>query len=131
MRRDHPAVVGELERLASVADARDAAVASAAAAGDDATPYLEEVAKRARAAADRARALVDDPYAAPVRAVPIPRVHCSQLSLARFRREYVARAEPVVICGLGPHLTEDGERGERVARCADGPRGLLTLTPPR
>ena len=53
MRRDHPAVVGELERLASVADARDAAVASAAAAGDDATPYLEEVAKRARAAADR------------------------------------------------------------------------------
>ena len=57
MRRDHPAVVGELERLASVADARDAAVASAAAAGDDATPYLEEVAKRARAAADRARAL--------------------------------------------------------------------------
>ena len=114
MRRDHPAVVGELERLASVADARDAAVASAAAAGEDATPYLEEVAKRARAAADRARALVDDPTAAPVRAVPIPRVHCSQLSLARFRREYVARAEPVVICGLGPHLTEDGERGDRL-----------------
>ena len=59
-----------------------------------------------------ARALATDASARPIPAKPIPRVHCSRLSLATFRREYVARKEPVVICGLGPHLTEDGERGD-------------------
>ena len=38
-------------------------------------------------------------------------MHCSELSLARFRREFCVPALPVVITGLGPHLTEDGERG--------------------
>ena len=112
MLADHPAVAAELARLDAVADAREAAAAEARDAGDDAAVYVEEVAGRARWAADRARALATDASARPVPAKPIPRVHCSRLSLATFRREYVARKEPVVICGLGPHLTEDGERGD-------------------
>ena len=89
MRADHPAVAAELARLDAVADAREAAAAEARDAGDDAAVYVEEVAGRARWAADRARALATDASARPVPAKPIPRVHCSRLSLATFRREYV------------------------------------------
>ena len=60
MRADHPAVAAELVRLDAVADAREAAAAEARDAGDDAAVYGEEVAGRARWAADRARALATD-----------------------------------------------------------------------
>ena len=102
-------VTAELARLSSVADARDAA--AAAAAESEQHPYLVEVARRARAAHDLAAALAASPPSAPPAARSIPRVHCSELSLARFRREFCVPALPVVITGLGPHLTEDGERG--------------------
>ena len=38
----------------------------------------------------------------------IPRVRCETLSLARFRRDFVIPQRPVIIVGLGPHLTSDG-----------------------
>lgn len=104
-----PFVTAELARLSSVADARDAA--AAAAAESEQHPYLVEVARRARAAHDLAASLAASPPSAPRAALPVPRVHCSELSLARFRREFCVPALPVVITGLGPHLTEDGERG--------------------
>lgn len=125
MRMDgsHPSVTAELARLRAVAEAREAAAAAAAAAGDDAQPYLAEVASRARAAFDVAASFVaaasassssGSPLVPPPPPKPIPRVHCTELSLARFRREFVDTATPVVITGLGPHLTEDGDSGDRL-----------------
>ena len=108
-----PEVHAELARLQAVAEAREDA---AAAAEPEVRPYFEEVAKRARAAHAAACALVADPPAGgPPPPLPVPRVHCSELSLARFRREFCQRSAPVVITGLGPHLTEDGEKGADLA----------------
>ena len=108
-----PEVHAELARLQAVAEAREDA---AAAAELEVRPYFEEVAKRARAAHAAACALVADPPAGgPPPPLPVPRVHCSELSLARFRREFCQRSAPVVITGLGPHLTEDGEKGADLA----------------
>ena len=107
---DHPPEVhAELERLAAVATAREEALG--AAAESDAKPYLEEVARRARAASTAAAALVSNPPEYPPVPLTIPRIHCTQLSLARFRREFCVPGAPVVITGLGNHLTEDGDRG--------------------
>lgn len=113
----HPSVIAELARLSAVADARESAAAAAAAASDDAHPYLAEVARRARGASDAAASLAASSHSRRPRPPPpqtIPRVHCSELSLARFRREYVTPAVPVVITGLGPHLTEDGAAGHEL-----------------
>ena len=106
------ALAAELARLARVAEARESA---AAGASDDAAPYLAEVARRARAAHDvaarRAETLASETPPRECVARPVPRVHCASLSLAAFRREYGAARSPVVIEGLGPHLTEDGAEG--------------------
>ena len=108
-----PEVHAELARLQAVAEAREAA---AAAAEPEGRPYFEEVSTRARAAHAAACALVADPPAGgPPPPLPVPRVHCSELPLARFRREFCSRSAPVVITGLGPHLTEDGEKGAELA----------------
>jgi solute carrier family 25 thiamine pyrophosphate transporter 19 len=107
---DHPPEVhAELARLQAVAEARESA---AAAAEPDGRAYLEEVAKRARAAHVAASSLASHPpQGGPPAPLPVPRVHCTELSLARFRREFCSKSEPVVITGLGSHLTEDGARG--------------------
>jgi hypothetical protein len=113
MDRSHPSVAAELARLSAVAAAREAAVAATALA--DAHPYHAEVARRARRTSDAAVSLAtSSTLPQPPAPRTIPRVHCSQLSLARFRREYVSTATPVVITGLGPHLTEDGCAGHEL-----------------
>jgi len=107
---DHPPEVhAELARLSSVAIAREEAAAAEMSAPYK--KYLTEVANRARAAHEKAAALVASPPAVPPPPLSVSRVHCTELSLARFRKEFCSRSEPVVITGLGPHLTEDGERG--------------------
>ena len=114
----HPSdtVAAELARLAAVADAREAAAAASLGAKEDAHPYVAEVARRARAASDAAAELASSPerLARLPPAQRIPRVHCCELSLKAFREEYCAKAKPVVITGLGPHLTEDGEHGHEL-----------------
>ena len=124
--RAHPGRIGVAHAAASVGRARRGArpagargggsrVRAAAGASDDAAPYLAEVARRARAAHDvaarRAETLASETPPRECVARPVPRVHCASLSLAAFRREYGAARSPVVIEGLGPHLTEDGADG--------------------
>jgi|EP00982_Pelagococcus_subviridis_P005902 solute carrier family 25 thiamine pyrophosphate transporter 19 len=110
-----PAVDAELARLLSIADARDVAASdaetSASGADGDGALYLREVANRARAAHDAVRALVESAPSSsskPRGPLAIPRVRCETLSLARFRRDFVIPQRPVIIVGLGPHLTSDG-----------------------
>ena len=108
--------------MSAVAEALE--TAAAAAVSDEGYLYVAEVARRARSASDAVASLVASsssssarpPTAPPAAAsvATIPRVHCSQLSLARFRREHVVPAVPVVITGLGPHLTEDGASGHEL-----------------
>ncbi|CEG00182.1 JmjC domain [Ostreococcus tauri] len=75
--------------------------------------YALEIARRAKDAARKIASKTSTCAAPSARAVP--REHCSSLSCARFRREYVRRDVPVVITGLRDVLTEDGADGERCA----------------
>ena len=101
MTRHHPSAVAvELARLSAVADARLAAAAAAEQSSDPAHPYLAEVGRRAAhaATAAAAAAAAATPLAISPKLPPRPviRIHCSELSLARFRREFVGTATPVV-----------------------------------
>jgi len=81
--------------------------------------YREEIARRVDAALVKCRQrreafdtdrAMSKPFKERVR-----RVHASTLSLAAFRRDFVATDSPVVITGLGDVLTEDGADGEKCA----------------
>ena len=75
--------------------------------------YREDIARRVEAALDACRKVSETtPTTTPPAAMSVQRVHASTLSLAAFRREYVATDTPVVITGLGDELTEDGADGE-------------------
>ena len=104
------------ERAAAASD--EEAQRSGGDAGE--AVYAADTARRAAWAAQHAAAALEalpvdsDDAAAPLpRRAPLPvrRVHASKLSLSSFRREVEARGEPVVLEGLGAHLTEDGAAG--------------------
>ena len=105
-------VDAEIARL----DAESCALASQARDEPDAgaREYLEACAHRAAAARDTVRASASS-SAPPERARSVTRERAERLTPERFRREYVAADEPVVIEGLGDALTEDGEKGEKCA----------------
>ena len=106
------AAVEELEARA----ARQRAAAEATAASVGATGparYAAETARRSAAAAATARRAVAGAKKGqqpplPARPRPVPRVNAGELSLRAFRQELQRANAPVVLEGLGEHLTEDG-----------------------
>ena len=72
--------------------------------------YRRETAKRSREAAEAAERLASDEGRVREEARDIERVHVSKLSLRAFREEVEAKQVPVVLTGLGEHLTEDGDK---------------------
>ena len=103
------AAVRELE--ARAARQRAAAEATAASAGVAAGParYAAETARRSAAAAATARRAVAGAKKPPATAPrPVRRVNAGELSLRAFRQELQRANAPVVLEGLGEHLTEDG-----------------------
>ena len=102
----------ELARLDGIASQLEAK-ASEADREEPGTAYVLEVAKKARAAHAMCTVLVDSLAETPREPEPvreIPRVACTDLSLAAFRRDYVALGRPVVITGLP--TTEYGAESE-------------------
>ena len=78
--------------------------------------YREEIVRRVEAALDKCRKISETVTTkAATTTMAVRRVHASTLSLAAFRREYVATDIPVVITGLEDELTEDGADGEKCA----------------
>ena len=106
------ACAAEVSRLERIATERETYASQLEMQTSPEFRYATEVARRARAAAVVAAAVVAvHPPKVPPRPKSIVRVDCAHLSLARFRRTFVATATPVVITGLNYALTEDGEAG--------------------
>ena len=114
MLADHPAVAAELARLDAVADAREAAAAEARDAGDDAAVYVEEVAGRARWAADRARALGS-----------LGSQRCRQPCAQRVRHRHGLQRRPPVRSSARAHAGSSGRRA--AARPRVRTRGACAL----
>lgn len=106
------AAVQELEaRAARQCAAAEATAASAGATGP--ARYAAETARRSAAAAATARRAVAGAKKGqqpplPARPRPVRRVNAGELSLRAFRQELQRANAPVVLEGLGEHLTEDG-----------------------
>ena len=102
------AAVRELEaRAARQRAAAEATAASAGATGP--ARYAAETARRSAAAAATARRAVAGAKKPPAIAPrPVRRVNAGELSLRAFRQELQRANAPVVLEGLGEHLTEDG-----------------------
>jgi histone arginine demethylase JMJD6 len=104
----------EIARLVDELTYARAAVESEPDAGK--REYREEIARRLEAARDKCRKISETvTTTAATTTMAVRRVHASTLSLAAFRREYVATDTPVVITGLEDELTEDGADGEKCA----------------
>jgi histone arginine demethylase JMJD6 len=104
----------EIVRLVDELTYARAAVESEPDAGK--REYREEIVRRVEAALDKCRKISETVTTkAATTTMAVRRVHASTLSLAAFRREYVATDIPVVITGLEDELTEDGADGEKCA----------------